>query len=259
MGTGVTCPIFRYTPAIVAQAWASLNALAPNQIFLGLGAGEKLNEGASGGGWSSYKERASRLVEATKIIRALWSGEHVKMKGDYWEIDAKLYGKPTFQIPLFIAAGASKSAQLAGEYGDGLVTGAKFLKELKAAFDKGARGAGKDASKLARVVEHWIFVGGESEARRAASKWRFVPKAWEKGYHDNISPVEIQARAEREISLEDSMKDWVVSKDPAVHEKAIRELANKGATHVVLHSAATDQIRQIEFFGRELVPRFKKM
>src|SRR5579872_7293532 len=44
-GTGVTCPIFRYRPAIVAQTWASLSLLAPGRAFLGVGTGEKLNEG----------------------------------------------------------------------------------------------------------------------------------------------------------------------------------------------------------------------
>ena len=73
-GTGVTCPTFRYLPAIVAEAWASLSHLAPGRVFLGLGTGENLNEGASGGGWGDYHERSERLVEAVKIIRALWTG-----------------------------------------------------------------------------------------------------------------------------------------------------------------------------------------
>src|SRR5580698_11494004 len=57
MGTGVTCPIFRYRPAVVAQVWATLASLAPGRVFLGLGAGENLNEGAAGGGWGRYEER----------------------------------------------------------------------------------------------------------------------------------------------------------------------------------------------------------
>ena len=65
-GTGVTCPTFRYLPAIIAEAWASLSHLAPGRVFLGLGTGENLNEGASGGGWGKYQERSERLVEAIK-------------------------------------------------------------------------------------------------------------------------------------------------------------------------------------------------
>lgn len=257
MGTGVTCPTFRYRPAIVAEAWASLSALAPNRLFLGVGSGEKLNEGAAGAGWDSYARRVSRLVEAVKIIRALWSGEHMEINGEFWQVNAKLYDKPTFQIPLYIAAGGKKSARMAGKYGDGLITGAKSLKELNAPFDQGAKEEGKDPKQLSKVVEHWFFVGDEKEAKQVAELWRFIPKAWEKGYHDNVSPEDIQSRAEKEIPLDKAMENWVVSKDPKEHEKAIRQLADEGATHVVLHSAARNQLEQIEFLGREVIPRLK--
>lgn len=91
MGTGVTTPTFKYRPAIVAAAWASLNLLAPGRFFLGLGTGENFNEAASGGGWGLYPERAARLVEAVRIIRRLWTGEHVTYNGQYWQVDARLY------------------------------------------------------------------------------------------------------------------------------------------------------------------------
>ena len=39
MGTGVTCPTYRYHPAIVAHAFASLGSLYPGRIFLGVGTG----------------------------------------------------------------------------------------------------------------------------------------------------------------------------------------------------------------------------
>ncbi len=43
LGTGVTCPTYRYRPAIVAQAFASLGVLYPGRVFLGIGAGEAVN------------------------------------------------------------------------------------------------------------------------------------------------------------------------------------------------------------------------
>src|SRR4051812_34079239 len=36
MGTTVTCPTFRYSPAVVAEAFASLDFLTPGRIFLGV-------------------------------------------------------------------------------------------------------------------------------------------------------------------------------------------------------------------------------
>ena len=51
VGTGVTCPIIRTHPAIVAHAAATVAAMMPGRFFLGVGTGENLNEhvtGASG-------------------------------------------------------------------------------------------------------------------------------------------------------------------------------------------------------------------
>lgn len=251
MGTGVTCPTFRYRPAVLAQAWASLSLLAPGRVYLGVGAGERLNEGAAGGGWGEYGERASRLVEAVKIIRALWKGGHVRLDGDYWKVDGRLYDPPASTIPLYIAAGGPKSAHLAGTHGDGIIMQAEDLRtkpELKDAWER-ASGGHKPI-----VVEHWAVVGGDRVARAAAEKWRFGPRAWSKGYFDNVSPESIQANAEREVGLEEVMKGWTVSEDPRDHTKAIRELGELGATHAVVHCPVPDQRKAMAFFGRRVLP-----
>lgn len=261
LGTGVTCPIFRYRPAVVAQAWASLSHLAPGRVFLGLGAGENLNEGAASGGWGSYGERASRLVEAVGIIKGLWTGEQQRVKGRFWNVEGKLFDPPLSKIPIYIAAGGPKSARLAGRYGDGLITGASLLKnhvELKRAWEEGVRESGRNPSSQQIIVEHWAVVGGEAEARKAAEKWRFIPKAWRPGFFDNISPDEIQKRAEAEIDLESVLKDWVVSANPLDQITALRELGEAGATHVALHVATPNQSEVIDFYGKKVLPEMKK-
>ena len=43
-GPGVTCPSFRYHPAVIAQAAATQAAMTPGRFWLGLGSGEALNE-----------------------------------------------------------------------------------------------------------------------------------------------------------------------------------------------------------------------
>ena len=48
-GTAVTCPGFRYHPAVIAHAAATLGAMYPGRFYLGLGAGEALNEHVIGG------------------------------------------------------------------------------------------------------------------------------------------------------------------------------------------------------------------
>ncbi|MGB8388164.1 LLM class flavin-dependent oxidoreductase, partial [Mycobacterium sp.] len=113
-GTGVTCPIYRYHPAVVAQAFASLAILNPGRVFLGLGTGERLNEQAATNQFGKYTERHDRLVEAIKLIRELWSGSRISFSGHYFQTDAvKLYDTPTTPPPIFVAASGPKSATLA--------------------------------------------------------------------------------------------------------------------------------------------------
>jgi G6PDH family F420-dependent oxidoreductase len=71
IGPTVTCPTFRYNPAVVAEAFASLSLLYPGRIFLGIGSGEALNEQAAVGSWPRWQERSERFIEA-----ALWRLAH---------------------------------------------------------------------------------------------------------------------------------------------------------------------------------------
>src|SRR5438067_12084646 len=83
LGTGVTCPLIRVHPAIVAQAAATCAALMPGRFLLGLGTGENLNEPVLGDRWPATDERLDMLEEAIDLIRELWSGEEVRFRGDY--------------------------------------------------------------------------------------------------------------------------------------------------------------------------------
>lgn len=84
LGTSVLTPTFRYNPAVIAQAFATMGCLYPNRVFLGVGTGEALNEIATGyeGAWPEFKERFARLRESVGLMRQLWSGDRVDFDGD---------------------------------------------------------------------------------------------------------------------------------------------------------------------------------
>src|SRR5438067_1441744 len=190
MGTGVTVPTYRYRPAIVAQGFATLGQLYPGRVFLGVGTGEAINEEAATGEWAGYAERAERMVEAIGIIRKLWSGEVVNHQGKFYTIKtARLYDLPPQPVPIYVAAGGKRSMRLAGEHGDGLITGAEtaMKPDLRAAFEEGARAAGKDPKAMPIIAEAWVIVGDEDEARKYAPLWRFSSRAT-KDYTDNPDP-----------------------------------------------------------------------
>ena len=71
--TGVTAPVFRYNPAIIAQAFASLDTLYPGRIALGIGTGEAMYEVSVDFDWPSPKIRLDRTIEALQIIKKLWN------------------------------------------------------------------------------------------------------------------------------------------------------------------------------------------
>jgi len=257
MGTAVTCPTMRYNPAVVAEAFASLSLLYPGRVFLGVGSGEALNEEAATGEWPKWQERWDRLIEAIAIIRALWTGEDVSHKGTYYTVNAKLYDKPARPIPLLTAANGRKSMRLAGLHDDGLITDPMTWKQHKAEWESGAREAGKNPAEMPVLVEQFVVVGDENDAKQAAELWRFIPKAF-KGYYDIRDPAKIQQTAEAQLPFDKVVDGWTISNDPAKHIAKARELFDSGVSIVNIHSGQADQKRVIDFYGDHVLPEFRQ-
>ncbi|HEU4571753.1 MAG TPA: TIGR03557 family F420-dependent LLM class oxidoreductase [Candidatus Limnocylindrales bacterium] len=259
-GTGVTCPTYRYEPAVVAQAFASLGVLYPGRVFLGTGTGEAVNEFPASHEWGRYRERADRLAEATEIIRRLWSGEWVSFQGQYYNVDdAHLYDLPREPIPIYMSGTGPQSAELAGRIADGLVGSAKetTTREIRDAWERGVRAAGKEPRGQEILAELMVVVGGEAEAREAADKWRFQPHAWDR-YVEVPDPRTIAEEAQRQIPAEDAMKTYVIGDDPEPHVRRLTELFRAGITQAYVHSGQSDQRRVVEFYGSQVLPALRR-
>jgi F420-dependent hydroxymycolic acid dehydrogenase len=250
-GTGVTCPIYRYHPATVAQAFASLAILSPGRVFLGLGTGERLNEQATTNAFGNYTERHDRLIEAIQLIRQLWSGSRISFAGRYFQTNAlKLYDVPATPPPIFVAAGGPKSATLAGQYGDGWITQARDVtnSKLLAALSVGAHTAERDPASLGKRAELFAVVGDQTEATRAAVLWRFTA-----GAVDQPNPAEIQRAAESNPT-DKVLANWTVGTDPAPHINAVQAVLDAGAVPF-LHFPQDDPIAAINFYRTNVLPK----
>jgi len=250
-GTGVTCPTYRYNPATVAQAFASLAILYPERVFLGVGTGERLNEQAATNMFGSYTERHDRLVEAITLIRRLWNGSRISFSGRYFQTNAvKLYDTPPTPPPIFVAASGPKSATLAGRYGDGWITQSRDLRnpKLLAAFRAGAQASGRDPATLGKRAELFAVVGDNNDATRAAALWRFTA-----GAVDQPNPAEIQ-RAAAANPIEKVLATWTVGTDAGPHIAALQGVLDAGAIPF-LHFPQRDPVSAIDFYGTHVLPK----
>jgi F420-dependent hydroxymycolic acid dehydrogenase len=252
-GTAVTCPIYRYHPTTVAQAFASLAVLYPGRVFLGVGTGEGLNERAATTQFAPYRERHDRLTEAIQLIRQLWSGQRISFQGRYFQTNQlKIYDLPPSPPPIFVAAGGPKSAHLAGQYGDGWILQANELKDKKlvAAFNQGAQNSGRDPATLGKRAEMFAVVGDQNEITRAAELWRFNGLG-----ADQPNPVEIQHAAQAN-PLDKRIAGWTTGTDPAKHIAAVQAVLDAGATPF-MHFPQQNPHTAIDFYRTQVLPRLR--
>lgn len=255
-GTGVTCPIYRYHPATVAQAFASLAILTPGRVFLGLGTGERLNEQAATAQFGPYRERHDRLIEAIQLIRRLWAGERVSFDGRYFRTtDLKVYDLPDAPPPIFIAAGGPKSAAMAGQYGDGWITEVEGIKDhrLTAAFNDGVARSARDPATVEKRVEMFAVVGHRDEVDSAARLWQFTAAGFSV---DQPNPVDIQSAASR-TPLAKVTAPWPTGMDPADHIKAVQAVIDSGATPF-MHFPQRFPAEAAKFYGAEVLPHLRR-
>jgi coenzyme F420-dependent glucose-6-phosphate dehydrogenase len=264
-GPGVTAPTFRWHPAMVAQASATLGAMYPGRHWLGLGSGEALNEHIVGGYWPEAPERINRMFEAIEIINKLFTasiaGKDVKHSGQFYKLEStRLWTMPPVAPEILVATAGPVTAKRAGRHVDGLITvGAPLAKieGLFAKFDEGAREAGKDPSTMPRVLQlHMSWAETDEIALvNAMTEWPNGGMKFPKG--DIRSPFELEQMAKL-VRPEDFEGRLVISSDPDVHRAYIQSFIDLGFDRVYLHNVGRNQKEWIEVFGRDVLPKLHR-
>jgi coenzyme F420-dependent glucose-6-phosphate dehydrogenase len=266
--TGVTAAVYRYNPAIIAQAFASLDVLYPGRIGLGVGTGEAMNEVPVGFDWPSADIRLARTTEAIHIIRKLWEGSKkekenggfVNFNGQYFKIrNAKLYTPHSSEkIPLYMAASGEEATLTAAKYTDGLITIEKpdKSKEIFDIFDKAAIEVGKNPNHLEKIAKPKISYSEDyDKAFKSTEFWR--ASLIEDAFDLNISdPRQLEQKAKEEVSDEKVKQSTLIVTSIEDCIKLIEDHFKAGFTRVYMHSTSPDEIQFIRDFCAKVLPYF---
>lgn len=262
LGTSVLTPTFRYHPAVIAQAFATLGVMFPGRIILGVGTGEALNEVTLGLEWPEAPERFQRLKESIGLIEKLWEDERVTFDGTYYSVkDATVYDRPAQKVPIYIGAAGPAATRLAGRIADGFITTSGkpetlYTETLLPALREGLEKAGRHDDGIDTLIE--VKVSYHPDEQAALEKTRFwaplALSAEEKmGIHD---PIEMQRRA-AELPIERAASRFIVSTDPEEHVERIARYVDLGFRHLVFHDPGHDQEEFLRTYGEEILPRLR--
>jgi coenzyme F420-dependent glucose-6-phosphate dehydrogenase len=253
--TGVTTPLFRYHPAVVAQAAATLDRLSGGRFTLGVGTGENINEGPLGYEFPAYAERNARMTEALEIMRRLLDGEKLTFDGEYYDTDrAKLYSPPLGPVPILMAAGGPKSATLAGEKAQGVITSVKDPAETVANVIEPLRAAAGSKPTTVLATRWSLFAADEDEAWEALFSWRGLRAP---GRLEAVDPATLRERAD-EMPRSEVLERYTLVHDGAAIVDAYRPLLTELAADIVtFQMASLDQPGLIALLGKEVLPTLR--
>jgi coenzyme F420-dependent glucose-6-phosphate dehydrogenase len=248
LGTGVTCPIMRIHPALVAQAAATSQVMMNGRFFLGVGTGEALNEHIIGEHWPAVEVRRDMLVEAVEVMRALWTGETVDYWGEYFTVEnARLFTVPEQTVPIIVAAAGTDTAELAAEIGDGMWSTSPSNDVVKAYRDAGGEGP---------IYGQITLCWAEDEAEARQTALRVWPNAGIPGQLSQDLPTWTHFEQVAKLVTEDTIAEQIAcGPDPARVLASIDAYREAGFDHLHVHQVGPDQGGFFDFWARQVMPR----
>lgn len=258
--TAVTTPLFRFHPAITAQAAATVDRISGGRFLLGVGTGENINEGPLGLPFPAYAERNARMTEALEIMRALLDGEKLTYEGTHYVTDrAKLYSPPLGPVPILMAAGGPKSSALAGRKAQGVITSVKDPAETITNVTEPLRAAAAEADRPDPLVaaSRWtIHARDDDEAWEALLAWRGLRAP---GRLEAVDPADLRERADA-LPRDEVLGRYALSHTSEQIVETYRPLIEDlHADIVTIQMASLDQEALIDQLGRDVLPALRRL
>ncbi len=247
VGVGVTCPIMRIHPAVVAHAAATTALLFEGRFFFGVGTGEALNEHITGERWPVPEIRREMLEEAVVVMRCLWTGETIDHHGTYFTVEnARLFDPPAEDIPVIVSGFGDAAVDLAAAIGDGYWGHSPDPD----AVDRFAKSGGK-GPRYSQI--HVCWAEDASDAR--ATVHRVWPNAGLSGQLSQDLPTWTHfEQAVETVREEDATASVPCGPDVEEFVDATRKFGDAGYDHVYFHQIGPDQAGFMSFWERELRP-----
>ena len=250
VGTGVTCPLIRIHPAIIAQAAATAAEMFDGRFFLGLGTGERLNEHVLGDRWPPHHVRLEMLEEAIAVMDDLWEGGMTSHDGKHYTVEnAQVFTLPDEPPEKIIATGGETTARFAAEFGDGIVSTSPdedIVDEFSDAHDG-------DAPRYGQATVCW----DESDWDAVETAYEWWPNSALPGQLGQELPTPTHfEEATEAISEEDIEEAYLCSSDPDDHVEYLQEYLDAGYDHVYVHQVGPNQKEFLDVYEQEIIPSF---
>jgi G6PDH family F420-dependent oxidoreductase len=248
LAVGVTCPILRVHPAIVAHAAATATAMMPGRFALGVGTGELLNEHVTGQRWPSIEERREMLEEAVEIMRRLWTGDNVDHRGAHYRVEnARLFTCPDEPPPVIVSAFGPVVAEMAARIGDGLWSTSPSDDTIGEFERHGGHGP-----RYGQVTLCWAE-REEDAVKTVKEQW---PNTGIPGQLAQELPTPTTFEQAASLVTEPMLAEQVpCGPDPERVAEVIQTYQRSGYDHIHLHQVGPDQEGFLQFFRDELRPR----
>lgn len=246
--TAVTCPTYRIHPAVLAQATATVAALAPGRFLFGVGSGERLNEHVLGDPWPPAPIRLERLAEAIELIRRLWTGETVTHRGTHFAVDAaRIFSMPETPPPVLMSGFGRQATDLAAEIADGWITVQPDKDMLQRYRERGGKGITQAGTKIC-----WAE-SADDAAKTAYRLWGFQGIG---GQSSQELPSWDQFESLAEANSPEQVAETVPcgpDADKAV--ESIKQYVDAGFDEIYVSQMGPDQNGGIRFLADEVLPR----
>jgi 5,10-methylenetetrahydromethanopterin reductase len=271
---GIISPFTRHPVQAAMDARVVQEAAGPGRFLLGFGTSKIFLNNAR----LNSRKTLGPMREAVEIVRGVLAGDAFEYQGETFSASVPpLSGEaetPREVPPVYVAATAPKMQALAGEIADGCLTPSittpafvRYTREnVKADIDIGCtvvasigedREQGRDG---AREIAGMYLANKVQNIRGAADTLLELAGIEQ----EEIAPVaeamerggRLAAKAEVSDALLDKCKP--IAGTPQECIAAIEEYREAGCTHVMLELWGDRRHEQIELFGREVLPHFRR-